>query len=102
MFLCGYQAPGTRGAAIEAGAESVKIHGEQVPVRAEVVSLESLAAHAGWRELLDWVARLDRPPRRTRCAGGSRRSSAGPPRCRSTGTRRTSGRDPRGRAKGAA
>lgn len=64
ILLAGYQAAGTRGAALAAGAREVKIHGDYVPVRAEVVSLGSLSAHADRDELLRWVGRLPRPPRR--------------------------------------
>jgi len=64
ILLAGYQAAGTRGAALVAGARDVKIHGEHVPVRAEVVNLGSLSAHADRSELLRWVAKLPRAPRR--------------------------------------
>lgn len=64
VLLTGYQAAGTRGAALAGGAREVKIHGQYVPVRAEVVSLGSLSAHADRSELLAWLARLPKPPRR--------------------------------------
>jgi metallo-beta-lactamase family protein len=64
ILLAGYQAAGTRGAALAAGAREIKIHGAYVPVRAEVVSIESLSSHADREELLAWVGRLPRPPRR--------------------------------------
>ena len=64
ILLAGYQAAGTRGAALAGGAKQVKIHGEYVPVRAEVVSLGSLSAHADRAELLHWIGRLPRPPKR--------------------------------------
>lgn len=64
VLLAGYQAAGTRGAALAAGAREIKIHGGHVPVRAEVVSLGSLSAHADRGELLRWVGQLARPPRR--------------------------------------
>jgi len=64
ILLAGYQAAGTRGAALAAGAREVKIHGEHVPVRAEVVSLGSLSAHADRGELLRWIGRSPRPPQR--------------------------------------
>ena len=63
ILLAGYQAAGTRGAAIAGGARDVKIHGEHVPVRAEVVMLGSMSAHADRSELLAWVGNLPRPPR---------------------------------------
>ena len=65
VVFAGYQAGGTRGAAMLAGAETIRIHGEDVPVRAEVVMLSNLSAHADYREILDWLGRIDKPPRRT-------------------------------------
>lgn len=63
ILLAGYQAAGTRGAAMAAGAESIKIHGEYVPVRAEVVKMDSLSAHADYVEILQWLRGLESPPR---------------------------------------
>lgn len=64
ILLTGFQAAGTRGAALAAGAREIKIHGEYVPVRAQVVSLGSMSAHADRRELLAWLDQLPSPPRR--------------------------------------
>lgn len=50
-----YQAGGTRGAAMLNGAASVRIHGEEVPVGAEVASLPNLSAHADAGEILAWM-----------------------------------------------
>lgn len=63
ILLAGYQAAGTRGAALAAGAREIKIHGEYVKVRAEVVSLGSLSAHADQAELLQWLGQLPQPRR---------------------------------------
>ncbi|HYD78071.1 MBL fold metallo-hydrolase [Ramlibacter sp.] len=63
ILLAGYQAAGTRGALLAGGAREVKIHGEYVKVRAEVVSLGSLSAHADRNELLRWIGRLPSAPR---------------------------------------
>jgi len=65
ILFAGFQAAGTRGAALVAGAESVKIHGEYVPVRAEVCNLDSLSAHADYTEVLGWLGGFARPPKRT-------------------------------------
>ncbi|RYF36077.1 MAG: MBL fold metallo-hydrolase [Comamonadaceae bacterium] len=64
ILLAGYQAAGTRGASLVGGAREIKIHGDYVPVRAEVVNLGSLSAHADRRELLAWLDRLPRAPKR--------------------------------------
>ena len=42
----------------------VAIHGDPVPVRAEVRQLHGLSAHADGVELLRWVAALPAPPER--------------------------------------
>lgn len=63
ILFAGFQAVGTRGAAMVGGASSVKIHGEYVPVRAEVAQLDQLSAHADASQLLDWLGALHRPPR---------------------------------------
>ena len=64
ILLTGYQAAGTRGASIAAGADSVKIHGQYVPVRAEVAMIHGLSAHADRDEILAWLADVRTPPRR--------------------------------------
>lgn len=64
ILLAGFQAAGTRGAALRDGAETVKIHGEYVPVRAEVVAMDNLSAHADADEILVWLDHFTRPPRR--------------------------------------
>lgn len=63
ILLAGYQAAGTRGAALAGGALQIKIHGEYVRVKAEVASLGSLSAHADRDELLQWVGQLPRKPK---------------------------------------
>ena len=65
ILLPGFQAAGTRGASLASGATEIKIHGDYVPVRAEVVKLDSMSAHADYGEILDWLRGFRRPPRRT-------------------------------------
>ena len=55
LVLVGYQAAGTRGRALQDGAKFIKMHGEQIPVRAQFVSLDVLSAHADRSELLRWL-----------------------------------------------
>jgi metallo-beta-lactamase family protein len=65
VLFTGYQAAGTRGAAMVAGAKTVRIHGQDIPVRAEVANLETLSAHADYTEILGWLKSWRRPPRAT-------------------------------------
>ena len=65
VMLAGFQAGGTRGRDIADGAAAVRIHGEEVPIRAEVVALEGLSAHADHAEIIRWLRGFERPPRAT-------------------------------------
>lgn len=65
VLLVGYQAAGTRGRALLDHARTLRIHGEDVPVRAEVIELPQLSAHAGQSELLRWTSGFTSPPRQT-------------------------------------
>ena len=55
VVLCGFQAGGTRGAALARGARTLRIFGQEVPVNAEVLSLESASAHADSDGLMAWL-----------------------------------------------
>ncbi len=65
ILFAGFQAGGTRGASIVAGSDIIKIHGEYVPVRAEVHQMENLSAHADAGEIMGWLQDYRRPPRKT-------------------------------------
>ncbi len=65
ILFAGYQAGGTRGAAIAGGAPTVRIHGEDVPVRAEVAMLDTLSAHADGDEIVEWLRGFSAAPRQT-------------------------------------
>lgn len=55
ILFTGYQATGTRGADILAGAKAVKIHGMNYAIRAEVDEITGLSAHADRDELMSWA-----------------------------------------------
>jgi len=65
ILFVGYQAGGTRGAAMLAGAPEVKIHGSYVPVRAEIANLSTLSAHADYEEILKWLGSFKSRPCKT-------------------------------------
>jgi metallo-beta-lactamase family protein len=65
IVLAGYQAGGTRGASLAAGAATVRIHGQDIPVRAEVVQLDDLSAHADGTEIVQWLRGFAKAPVRT-------------------------------------
>lgn len=61
IVLAGIQAAGTRGATLAAGADSLKIHGRNVSINAEVAHFDMLTAHADQHELLGWLEHDDAP-----------------------------------------
>lgn len=65
VLFAGFQAGGTRGAALVGGADQIKIHGQYLPVRAEIDNLEMLSAHADADEILSWLGNFKSPPRTT-------------------------------------
>jgi metallo-beta-lactamase family protein len=65
VLFVGFQAAGTRGEAMLDGADEVKIHGEMIPVRAEVRLIDTLSAHADSDEIIAWLKNFSRPPKMT-------------------------------------
>ena len=61
ILFAGFQAGGTRGAAMVAGAQSIKMYGRYVPVRAAVHNLSMLSAHADQDELVALGGRIQDP-----------------------------------------
>lgn len=55
VLFTGYQAGGTRGAKMLAGADAVKIHGDWIPLRAAVKVISTLSGHADYPELTEWL-----------------------------------------------
>lgn len=64
MVLTGYQAHGTRGASLRDGADSVRIHGHDVPVNAEVVQLGHFSVHADRDGVRAWFSSATVRPKR--------------------------------------
>lgn len=65
VLFVGFQAVGTRGSAMLDGAESIKIHGQYVPVRADVEFVSNLSAHADYAEILAWLGGFESAPKTT-------------------------------------
>ncbi len=65
ILFVGFQAAGTRGAAMVNGASEVKIHGEYIPIKARIASMTSLSAHADYVEILQWLKQFKQAPKLT-------------------------------------
>lgn len=59
LLIVGFQAEGTRGRDILDGKESVKIYGEEIPIKCNFAKIDGLSAHADQSELLDWYAKFE-------------------------------------------
>ena len=75
ILFSGFQAPGTPGAAIVAGADEVRIHGRSIAIEAEVADLPMLSAHADANGIMAWLRHFKRPPRRTFLVHGEPQAS---------------------------
>lgn len=65
ILLVGFQAAGTRGRALQEGVKTLRMHGEEIPVRARVETVDGLSAHGDREDILRWLSGFRRPPRRT-------------------------------------
>jgi metallo-beta-lactamase family protein len=61
VIFVGFAAEGTLARIIVDGAKSVKLFGDEIPVRARIHTINGFSAHAGRTELLDWHNRTGRP-----------------------------------------
>jgi metallo-beta-lactamase family protein len=65
IVFAGFQAAGTLGRRIVDGAKSVRLFGEEYPVKARVFTIGGLSAHADQPALLDWLGKFRRAPAQT-------------------------------------
>lgn len=65
ILFVGYQSVGTRGRRMLDGEPEIKIHGQLVPVRAQLMQVSGFSAHADWVETLRWMDGFTSPPKQT-------------------------------------
>jgi metallo-beta-lactamase family protein len=76
VLITGFQAENTLGRRLVEKQPEVKIFGEPMRVRAEIVSLDELSGHADQKELLEWIKPLAPMLRQVFLVHGEPRQSA--------------------------
>lgn len=76
VLLAGYQAAGTRGDRLARGEKTLKIHGQDYPVQAEIVQIDTMSAHADYQEILDWLRNFRTAPRKVFITHGEPQAAA--------------------------
>ena len=64
IVFVGYQAGGTLGRRVADGQKEVKVLGQWIPVRCQLVKIGGFSAHADWQEVIRWLQDLAAPPQR--------------------------------------
>jgi metallo-beta-lactamase family protein len=75
VLFVGYQADGTLGKKIKEGAKNIELFGETIPVKSEILSIESFSGHADYKELLFWVSLFKKMPKKIFVVHGEEQSS---------------------------
>jgi len=65
VALAGFQAAGTRGRDLVDGARTLRIHGRDHEVRAEIADIGGLSGHADYAELMRWLAPMKATPKKS-------------------------------------
>lgn len=63
ILFAGYQAAGTRGEKLINGTTSIRIHGEDIPVKARICHFDTFSAHADNEQMIDWLKSIKTPPK---------------------------------------
>ncbi len=64
VLFVGYQVPGTLGHSLLNGAKCVKLFGEEIQVKAQIVNLPGISGHADRDHLTAWVQGMPKMPKR--------------------------------------
>lgn len=75
IVFCGFQAGGTRGDRIVRGESEIKMFGQMIPIRAEIVQLGNTSAHADYQEIMTWLSHFKKPPRKVFISHGEMAAS---------------------------
>ena len=75
VLFVGFQAEGTLGRRLLEGEKIVRIHGEEIMVKADIRNLDGFSAHADQTGLLKWAKQFKVPPRKIFITHGEEKGS---------------------------
>ncbi|MEN8008137.1 MAG: MBL fold metallo-hydrolase [Candidatus Krumholzibacteriota bacterium] len=75
LLLTGYQSAGTRGRALQDGADSLRIHGRNIDVAAQVATIQGLSSHADADEIMHWIDTAEKKPAKVFVVHGEEESA---------------------------
>jgi metallo-beta-lactamase family protein len=75
VLIVGFQAAGTVGRLLVDGARSVRLFGEDIPVRAHIATLGGFSAHADQSALVAWLSHFRKAPKHLFLVHGEPRAS---------------------------
>ncbi len=64
VIFVGYQAQGTLGRILKEGVKKVKLFGEEIAVKAEIVSTDGFSGHADQQGLMEWLRGFKKMPKK--------------------------------------
>ena len=74
ILFMGFQAPGTRGFSMVNGSAQIKIHGEEFPIQAEIINLDSMSSHGDYAEIIRWLKLMKQAPKQVFVTHGEEES----------------------------
>lgn len=65
ILFTGFQAEGTKGRWLQdhANTDFIRIHHQEIPIKARIETLDALSAHADYEDILEWLKQIRRPPK---------------------------------------
>lgn len=75
ILMTGFQASGTRGARMLHHEPTIKIHGDDIPINAQLELLTNASAHADYEEILAWLKHFEEPPKKVFITHGEPKSA---------------------------
>ena len=75
VLFVGYQVPGTLGHSLLNGAKKVKLFGEEIDVKANILNLPGISGHADMDHLTQWLSAFKNPPKHVFVVHGEEQSA---------------------------